>query len=76
MPCLDHGPNSRCERCDPGGWKPVSPYLNMPVRDRKQAAFDLAMKVLGEVERHSYEKATVEYVRKQIARISEILGEG
>lgn len=50
-----------------------SPALNAPVRDRKQAALDVALKALREIEAKAYEAETVKYVKKALGRIDEIL---
>jgi hypothetical protein len=52
-----------------------SPALDVPVRDRKQAALDMAISSLESVRDFSHEEKCVNYANRQLARIAEILGE-
>jgi hypothetical protein len=50
-----------------------TPCLNVPIRDRKEAALDVALKALREIKDKAFEEATVSYVKKALARIDDIL---
>lgn len=53
----------------------TSPALEVPVRDRKQAALEMAITSLEAVRDFSHEDKAVAYAKRQLGRIREILGE-
>jgi hypothetical protein len=50
-----------------------SPALDVPVRDRKQAALDIAIDALESCEAFCHEDKAVRYVREKLKRIRDIL---
>lgn len=51
----------------------TSPALEVPVRDRKQAALEMAITSLEAVRDFSHEDKAVAYAKRQLGRIREIL---